>query len=67
MGKGGQPKMLEPVTTSAARTDIRLAYQYTDAFSFPSSNLLIPINSRSHFGFLETGCWLVPVLSCQGE
>jgi hypothetical protein len=53
MGKGGQPKMLEPVTTSAAKTDIRLAYQYTDAFSFPSNNSLIFLSTRRHIGFLQ--------------
>lgn len=44
--------MLENVTTSAAMTDKRLAYQYTDAFSFPSMNSFAPVKIRSHLGLL---------------
>lgn len=56
--------MLEPVTTNAAITDRRLAYQYTDAFSFPSMNSFAPVKIRIHFGLLSTDPWLVAVLGC---
>ena len=39
--------MLEKVTIRAATTDNRLAYQYTDALSLPSSNSLIQPRIRS--------------------
>jgi hypothetical protein len=35
-------------------TDRRLAYQYTDAFSFPSMNSFAPVKIRIHFGLLST-------------
>ena len=44
--------MLEKVTIKAATTDKRLAYQYTDALSFPSSNVLIQPRTRSSFDHL---------------
>lgn len=58
MGRGGQPKMLEPVTTKAASTDKRLAYQYTDAFSsLPSMISFKREMNRDHLEDLEGEDW----------